>query len=146
MIHLELSAIILQPVEPVFAYLTDPANAPHWYKNCLAIKDFSAGPVGLGTSYVMVTKAMGRQFETRYMCTLFEPNRRYIVETASGPVTGQGTFTVEAVDGGTRVTLEATSEGAAFFKLAEPLIARQFRSDLETNLSNLKRLLEAAVV
>lgn len=146
MFHEQFSITIQQPVETVFAFLIDLGNTPRWYKNCLEIKELSEGPVGVGSTMVMVTKAMGRRFETKYECSQFEPNRSYSLKAISGPVAGQATTTLEAIDGGTRITTSAEVEGIAFFKVAEPLIARQFRRDQATNLSNLKRLLEAPVV
>ena len=144
MIQEELSITIRQPVETVFAFLTDLTNAPRWHQNCLDIKDASPGQVGVGTTFLMVTKALGRRFETRYECSQYEPNRRYTVKAIAGPVAGQSTTTLEATDGGTRITVSAELEGSAFFKLAEPLIARQFRRDQTTNLNTLKHLLEAS--
>lgn len=144
MIHKQLSVTIRQPVETVFAFLTDLMNAPRWYQNCLAIKDASPGPVGVGTTFLMVATALGRRFETRYECSQYELNRSYTLKASAGPVAGQSTTTLEAMDGGTRVTVSAELEGSAFFKLAEPLIARQFRRDQTTNLSTLKHLLEAS--
>ena len=52
----------------------------------------------------------------------------------------------EAVDSGTKVTVITQGEPGGFFKLAEPIVVRMAKRQIETDFANLKDLLEAGVV
>ncbi len=65
-------------------------------------------------------------------------------KVTSGPVSGaEGGYTFESVDGGTRLTFVVEADTSGIIKLADPLVARMFKRQQETNLANLKDLLEA---
>jgi hypothetical protein len=49
----------------------------------------------------------------------------------------------EAADGGTKVTIEGELQAAGFFKIAEPVMLRVARRQVETDAQNLKEILEA---
>jgi hypothetical protein len=54
-----------------------------------------------------------------------------------------GTYTFGEVDEGTAVTFALQGEPGGFFKLAEPLLARMLQRQWDTNLANLKDVLES---
>lgn len=64
-------------------------------------------------------------------------------KVTSGSIPAEIGYIVEAVEGGTKVTAVAEFETGGFFKLADPIIARMDQRQYETNLRNLKDLLEA---
>ena len=72
-----------------------------------------------------------------------EPNVKFGFKTICGPVSMEGGFTVESVGGGTKVSFKIQGETGGFFKLAEPILGRMVRRQVETDHSNLKDLLEA---
>ncbi len=85
----------------------------------------------------------GRRVETEFEVTEFEPGRKIAFKSIRGsfPVSGVYSF---APDGdGTVVTFALQGEPAGFFKLAEPLLARMLQRQWDTNLANLKDILEA---
>ncbi len=49
----------------------------------------------------------------------------------------------EPVDSGTKVTIVGRAEPVGFFKLAEPIVIRMAKRQIETDYANLKDLLEA---
>jgi len=139
----EISTTIKRPVEDVFAVISNTENTPKWTSGALEAKQTSTGPIGVGTTARSVSKFLGRRIEIESETTEFEPNRKYSWQSKSGPFPLKGSVTLEQIGGGTRVNSIIEAEPAGFFKLAEPLIVsiakRQFQSDLD----NLKDLMEA---
>ena len=61
-----------------------------------------------------------------------------------GPHTGLGLlYLFEPADGGTRFTQTFEAEIGGFFKLAEPLVGRAIRRQMDADMATLKDLLEA---
>jgi hypothetical protein len=56
-----------------------------------------------------------------------------------------GSITCETVNGGTRITDTLEADPGGFFKLAEPLLMKQQRSQMEKDLNQLKDLLEGKI-
>ena len=77
------------------------------------------------------------------MVTEFEPNRKWAYKTTSGPFASAGSYSVEPVEGGTKLTLSGEAEVGGFFKLAEPVMAGMMKRTFETGLANVKDVLEA---
>jgi uncharacterized protein YndB with AHSA1/START domain len=140
----EHSVVINRPVEEVFAYVADPEKATEYNGELVESKKTSEGPVGVGTTSTAVVKLLGRRIEATNEITGYEPNRKLVNKVTSGPVSGaEGGYTFESVDGGTRLTFVVEADTSGIFKLADPLVSRMFKRQQETNLANLKDLLEA---
>lgn len=143
MATVESSVVIDRPVEEVFAYATDPDNVAQWAGPVVESKKTSDGPVGKGTTSSRITQFLGRTMEGTYEITEFERNKRYADSTTSGPVPISSRISFDEVDGGTKVTIRGEIQGAGFFKLAEPLLARMSKRQVATDIQTLKDLLEA---
>jgi hypothetical protein len=72
----------------------------------------------------------------------FEPPRRFALQVTSGPVPFHVEQTVEPEGSGSRVFVTIEGEPGGFFKLADPLVERAVRRELEGNLATLKDILE----
>ena len=141
MVRVDSEVVINRPASEVFSYLTDPEKAPEWQSSL--IEAHVEGPMQVGTKVSEIRKFLGRRMESTLEVTEYEPDRKFSMRIVSGPVPFQVEHTLEPEDGGTRLKWVGTGEPGGFFKLAEPLVARQaqrqFRGDFET----LKDLLEA---
>ena len=51
MIRIEASAVVNRPIEEVFAFVSDMANATQWSAEVVEAKKTSEGPVGAGTTF-----------------------------------------------------------------------------------------------
>lgn len=140
---IESSVVINQPVEQVFAFYMDPENETQWRIGVLDIETTSEGPIGVGTTTREVTQFLGRRIENTAMVTEYEPNKMVAMETTSGPIPFKFRVTFDRLDSGTRMTVRASGEAGGFFKLAEPLVIRMGKRQMETELNNLKDLIEA---
>ena len=68
---------------------------------------------------------------------------KFAFKSTSGPIPVAGSYTLEPVGDGTRVIFALEGEPGGFFKVAEPIVRRITLRQWETNLANLKDLLEA---
>ncbi|MEE8375286.1 MAG: SRPBCC family protein [Acidimicrobiia bacterium] len=141
--RLEASAVIDRPVEEVFAFSTDIGNLALWAGPVTEATQTSEGSLGVGTTSTRVTQLLGRRFESDYEVTEYQPNSRYVAKTTSGPVPIVETLSFEGSDGGTKVTIAGELETTGFFKLAEPILARLTKRQVENDVATLKDLLEA---
>ncbi|HKZ83714.1 MAG TPA: SRPBCC family protein [Anaerolineae bacterium] len=143
MAKLETSITINRPIEEVFAFAADIANYAEWETGVIAAEVTSPGPVGVGTQYKIDAEFMGRKLETTGELTAYDPPRITAWKATSGPFAMSGSTTFESVAGGTRVVSAIEAEPGGFFKLAEPLLVRQMRGQMEKDVKKLKELLEA---
>ncbi len=143
MAKVQHSVVIGTPVEKVFAFVTDLENASLWQSWAVEASYTSDGPRGTGTPYVYVARFLGRRIESTGEITAFEPNRRYAWKVTSGPIPMEAETVFEPVDSGTKVTVIMQGEPGGFFKLAEPIVVRMAKRQIETDYANLKDLLEA---
>ncbi len=88
-------------------------------------------------------KFLGRRIESESVITEFEPNRKYIWESKSGPFPLKGSTALEQIEAGTRVNATLEGSPGGFFKLAEPLVITMTKRSLQGDLDNLKDLMEA---
>ena len=143
-IRQEHSVVINRPVEEVFAFVTDPNNDPLWQSTSLETEQISEGPVDVGATFRNISKFLGRRIESTYEVTENEPPHRQCVRITSGPIPGSGCYLFESADGGsTHFTQTFEAEVGGFFKLAEPLVGRAIRRQMEADMATLKDLLES---
>jgi hypothetical protein len=128
----------------MFAYVTDYDTHLQWQSGIMEARVTSEGPLGVGSQYTYVMQLLGRRLDTAGEVTEHEPPSRHTWKATSGPLpVFGGSFLLEAVNGGTKVTQIIEGETGGFFKLAEPLFVRMTRRQLGTSLNNLKDLVEA---
>ena len=146
MLSFTTSQTIQRPLGEVFAYWSDPDHIPAWQGGVVSYRREDTGPVGVGTRYIAVRKALGLQQETRGEYTAFVPGQRLVESVKAGPAS----YTVEttfAADGpaATRVTVETRIElGGALGRLGEKMALRPIRSQAEADHARIKALLEQA--
>lgn len=141
MIDIKESVIIARPVERVFAFATDLQNNSRWQTDVILTEQTSEGPMGEGTTYRLVNRFMGKNFDSVGVISEFVPNQICSYRFLSGPVGGESSFIFEPVNGGTHFMTQGAIElknlkSVGF--LARNRARRQVRNDLLT----LKRILE----
>jgi len=139
----DVSTTIKRPVEEVFAVISNVENNPKWSSVALEAKQTSPGSIGVGTTARFVGKFLGRRIESESEVTEFEPNRKYSWQSKSGPFPLKASTTFEQIEGGTRVNTTTEGEPGGFFKLAEPLIVSMGKRQFQSDLDNLRDLMEA---
>lgn len=143
MIKIESSVTINRPVEDVFEFVADNDNDTLWQSGVL-VSEQPSGPMGVGATYKQVSKIVGRKIESTIEVTEFDPNRRFAFKTTSGPLPMSGSLSCEQVaEGETKVHILGEGESSGLFKLADPIISSMVQREWDTNLANLKELMEA---
>ena len=146
MARIEINLVINRPIEEVFAFVSNSENLPRWRTTTLEVKKTSKESLGVGDTFRGRFTFLGRQFDGNIVVTAHEPNRVYGGKMAEGPFPLETRYTLEPVENGTHVTFVAEGEPGGFFKLAEPLVVSMAKRAYETDLQNLKELLEAQAV
>jgi uncharacterized protein YndB with AHSA1/START domain len=146
----ECSVTIDRPIEEVFAVLTDPTRSPEWSKHSVRGELLTEGPPRVGSRRRSVVKGFGGigTMESVFEVTEIDPLRAVALKQVSASWGGSGStrYTFTPVDGGTRVdwTWEL-NPGGVIKHFERPMLAltrRGFQSDLE----NLKRLMESGEI
>ena len=133
------------PPEVVFALLANLESDPRWRREWVAARPSSEGPPTVGSTTVLVGRALGRRFEVEYEVTDLQPDRTVAWRTLSGPLPLRFTRSVERLDQGSRVTFTyEVTEPSRLLRLVGPLVRRMGRRQLEDDLPRLRELLAAA--
>ena len=139
----EVTTTINRPVEDVFAVVSNFEHNTKWSSATIEDRITSPGPIGVGATAHLVSKFLGRRIENDAEITEVEPNWQITMRSTTGPFPFRGSLTVEPVEGGTRLNTTFELEPGGFFKVAEPLVVRMAKRQLESDLANLKDLMEA---
>ncbi len=127
-----------QPAE-VFARLTDFSTWPQWIGGLGAMELVSEGPLKVG-SQIRDLGNHTQMRESSMEITAFEPNQTLGLKSSGPPITFLGTFTLQPVDTGTRLTVQYDIHGSRWARLLYTLI---FRLTVKGELRKFKVLVEA---
>jgi ligand-binding SRPBCC domain-containing protein len=137
-----------RPVEEVFDFVTDARNEPRYNPRMLRARKTTPGPMGSGTRFVLMSKAMGRPVAVEYEITAYERPQRMISHTIRGlPLVDiESVETFEPVMNGTRMRWEwEVGPRGGLGRLIVPVLAPLLASRLEGTCANIKRVLERDV-
>ncbi|MDR0360577.1 MAG: SRPBCC family protein [bacterium] len=140
-----LTTNINEPPTTVFAFLADPANMTRWYEAVEQIALRHDTPAGKGSRFQLIRSLPGGRAVNVVEVTEYEPDRRLTLESRSGPTPFRYAYTLDAVEDGTRLTLDGQISAKGLPGPAGhlgPLAARLFAQGMKRNLQTLKHLLE----
>lgn len=143
MITFEIGILIDRSIEDVFAFISNPMNLPKWQSMVTKVEPVSSGPVGVGSTFNVHSELMGRKIDSVMDITDYEPPSKFGFKNIAGPMQIQAMASFKPVGTGTRMGLNAKGEPGGVFKLAEGVLAKQVKSQLEENLKQLKSVLES---
>jgi uncharacterized membrane protein len=135
-----------RPPEEVFDYLIK-LNDAEWRSGVVGMRLTSKSHEGVGSTHIEVRNLLAWRVETSAEVVTYEPNRRWAVRRASGPVRPQVSYTIESEQNGTRLAFRfevpvlqgPTRLLAPLARLLTPVVEKAFRKDLR----RLKERLEA---
>lgn len=133
------------PIDEVFAYLSDVERHPDWVGTVITTKKTSDGPMGLGATFLEEGKVLGKRAEITWEITAYEPPHTIQQRMQLGQAHAVLTATLEASNGGTKVTILQEGDTGGLFKLADPIVGRLLNKQLATDLETLKALIERGV-
>ena len=141
-VDVTVETLIRRPVGEVAAFAGDPGNAPDWYVNIRSVHWQVPPPVQVGSRMDFVATFLGRRIEYTYEVVDLVPGERLVMRTAQGPFPMQTTYTWEAADGGTRMTLRNNGSPSGFARITAPVMELAVRRATTKDLAALKRRLE----
>lgn len=142
MISINLNTLILQSIWDVFDFIANPENNPQWQYGSLISVKTSAGDMQVGTVFSSFGHFMGQRIQSNFEVTEFKANKSYGFETISGPIQLQTSYSFEAVENGTNLTVSSMINPGGFFKLVDPIVTRVAKKQFKDNLTRLKEILE----
>ena len=126
MTRVSKSVVIPRPADEVFAYLADFSNTAEWDPGVATATQTSDGPVGLGSTFDLVTLFRGREVPVTYEVTVYEPNSRVVLVGRNPRFTGTDDIGVTPEGDGARVSWNAQFEMQGVFKLVQPFLGGVF--------------------
>jgi uncharacterized protein YndB with AHSA1/START domain len=140
MVKFEASAMVDRPVEDVWKFITDYANYPKWDPVIIELRKTSDGPLGVGAT--LEVRHSNMTIPERVI--EYEPNRKFAFVVTSGPGKGTtGTFSVENIEGKTRLTETDDFKFNGFFKLVGPFLTRSVKRQAVARVGKAKQVLES---
>ena len=134
---------IRRPVGEVFDFVSDHEHQPAWTLGVKRVKRTSPGPVGVGTTYRVVGKMLGRRVESTYEVTAYEPDRCFSGRMTSPQLSFEETFHFEEGDGGgTVVRLRAHAQPGGALRLLGPLLGPAMQRQVRADHRRLRSVLE----
>lgn len=130
----DASIVVEHPVEGVFEFLADLENDSTWRREWIESRRTSEGPLGVGVTFRLVGKALGRRFTIDYEVTDWEPNRTAAWKALSGPLPLRFRRSFSSEGNGTRIDFRYDADQPAWFlrplgTVMAPIGRRQLEGD-----------------
>ncbi len=138
---------INRPPAEVFAYLDQFDRHGEWQDNIVSASVETNGPVRVGTRVKEIRKIGGREQNTSFEVTEYEPPHKSSFRGIVGPVRPIGSVVVQPIGDGSKskVSVEFDLVGHGLGKLFAPFARSQARKTISDNQAQLKARLEAGV-
>jgi hypothetical protein len=136
------SITIQRSPDEVFAFVSNYENDPSWRAGVAEMRQDPPGPVRGGARTREVIRFMGRDLVTTATVTVEQPGRRVAFRSDSGPIPARGYREVAGRGEETTFTYHLTAELSGLYQLLEPMIVRDFRRRVASDLARIKGLLE----
>lgn len=136
---------INRPVEEVFDFVARGyvENHPKWDDGCVSSNKNADAPLVVGSTGVEVRNDGGREATYDFTITALEEGRVMALEAESKEALFWMSYTFEGRDGETVVTAAPRMKMKGLGRLIEPLIAGNFRKQLDARVAEMKRLAES---
>jgi uncharacterized protein YndB with AHSA1/START domain len=138
--------VLDQPPEAVWAFLTSEANDVNWRAPWLrSVRRQTDGPMAVGTRYESVYRFFGREETVVTELIAVEPPTRLAwrqVGTGSLAI-NDGSYELQAVDGGTRFTIDGVIESRGIARLLDAPFAAYLRRASKRQLAQLAAAIRA---
>ena len=144
--RLEFTIEIHRPPRDVFALVGNLENDPKWQSAVVAAKKLTVGPIGEGTRFRHVMNLMGRQTDLDLEIVDHEPERRYTLQGAYGPLLFATEVRFEPIAQGTRLVTLVEAHAKGLLRFAAMALSKHRKSEIEADLVRLKQLMESGAV
>jgi carbon monoxide dehydrogenase subunit G len=142
MTKIEASVTVDRTAEEVWKAITDFSNPRLLDPYCLSMKQTSAGPFGVGTTFQLTRSRTPKN--PNFLVTEDEPGRKTSFVFTSGPVKGTTQqFMLETIEGKTKLTRTLDMKFSGLYKLVGPFMTGSLQRQAEEDLGRTKQMLES---
>jgi NAD(P)-dependent dehydrogenase (short-subunit alcohol dehydrogenase family) len=120
MIRLQETVEVARPVDEVFSYAGNFANAAQWDPGVAESRKASAGPIGIGTVFELRVRFGPRSIPMTYVVREYAPRKRVVLEGKGDSVHALDDIGFAATPRGTRITYTADISLLGAFSAVEP--------------------------
>ena len=145
MLSVEISLDIDQPLEEVFAYLSNPAHALKWRNTLIDCRPLTSDSLRAGSKFQERVKLLDQFVETTYEVIEYVPASCLTYKSIVGAVSDLVCLHLAPTTGGTHLSMSVKRTLEVLFGLAEPLAARAAQRIIQADLLTLKEQLEQRV-
>lgn len=134
---------IAAPRPDVAAYVFDHRHDPDWIGGISSSDLVGDPPLREGSDVRRVASFMGRRIDYVNRVETLEPGRLMHMRSVEAPFPMQVTYAFADRDGVTEASVRVQGEPGAMYRVAGPLLARQVRRSVASDLRSLKAIMEA---
>ncbi|MGJ9373043.1 SRPBCC family protein [Nesterenkonia sp. CF4.4] len=133
-----------RPPEEVFAYLVNPQTQEIWQSGLQEFEADWAEQPAVGDHSRGTVKVAGKKLQWEVEITEVKRPEKYAFRTVRAPFSFEVAYSLQQVGDSTEVHYDGTAEatGGFFGRFADPLVALMYQRDTNSNLANLKAILE----
>ena len=142
-VRLNVDILIHRPIQDVFSFLVHWENASLWNSAVRKVTKTSDGPVGVDTEYWMSRELPQGPVENTFKVVEYEPNRRYSIQTTSGPTPFLYRYEFDQEGSDTRISLSGEGKIGGIADMLSPIASIAVKRGVEANLHTLRDLLES---
>jgi uncharacterized protein YndB with AHSA1/START domain len=133
---------IRRPVADVFAFVSDHEHLPAWQLGVKRVKRTTPLPIGVGTTYTVVGRAVGRRLESTYELTAYEPDGTFSGRMTSRMFAVEETYRFSGDGSRTTLHLRSQTEPRGAMRLLGPAFAMAVQRQVKADHRRLKVILE----
>ena len=123
--QIRLSGTVGVPVEQVFEYLTDLANAPPVFRGVKELQPITPGPIHQGSKLL----AIRGEFNEEFTVASYDPPSSYTLEGGIPRLATSIRYDLEPKGAGTLISLVFTWRLRGLWRMAAPLFRRRMRNE-----------------
>ncbi len=141
-IRIEHELVIHRPQGDVFDFVSDHDHLPAWTKGVSRSKRTTPGPIGVGTTYAVVGRTLGRRVESTYELTEFKPVSGFSGRLESKLFSIDETYRFEGDAAQTTIRLTADATPGRLLRLLGPFLGLAVDRQIKLDHQRLKTILE----
>ena len=128
MAHYVTTLIIPRSIEESFEFISDFRNAPRWDPQSLEAYKVTDGPIGRGTSFLLIGSFLKQKLILPYEIVVYEPPSELVLVGESDMLSYRDRLEFSADgDAQTRLTYNAQLDFKGIFRLGDPVLQRLFK-------------------
>ncbi len=137
--QISVSGTVGVPVDQVFEYLTDLANAPTVFRGVKELQPMTPGPIHQGSKLL----AIRGKFNEEFTVASYDPPSSYALEGGIPLLATNIGYHLEPKGTGTLISLVFTWRLRGLWRMAAPLMRRRMENEYQETLARVINRIEA---